>query len=35
MTFDEMRKYIPASGLSKLIMNLEKNKYRKDISKIW
>lgn len=35
MTFDEMRKHIPASGLSKLIMSLERNKYRKDVSKIW
>lgn len=34
-TFDEIRKLIPPIGLSRFLLCLEKNKYRKDAAKIW
>lgn len=34
-TFDEIRKFIPPLSLSRFLLCLEKNKYRKDAAKIW
>jgi hypothetical protein len=33
--FDEIRKFVPPLGLSKFLICLEKNKYRKDVSRVW
>ena len=34
-TFDEIRKLIPPVSLSRFLLCLEKNKYRKDAAKVW